>query len=1158
MKVPPFRRRVALVLRAGFALTLLSAVHAAQTPTPTPANATLKQFCFNCHGKAAMAGLNLEQLSSQASFGEHFQHWEKVAAALQEKRMPPPKMPQPTEEQRQQAITWIRTKLDDYAQKHAGDPGRVTVRRLTSGEYGYSIKDLTGLDLKFDGDVATDSVGGEGFTNFGDVQFMQDAGLERYLEAAKRVAEHAVVGAGPLAFYEHAGRSGFELSAITRIQDIYKANGFRAVAGEGAKPFGLDRYSKGFFVAWQYQHRQALGLGNATLQELAAKEGVTARFAQHIQGLMTAPNIPYPISDVAAKWRAFPAPDAADPAKAIQSARAASIDLQKFTIDWTRMLFAAPPALQSAVGDDALYVIDDTTIAARLKQPVKFLFRTQQRGQQPKKTMRIYLLAEVANPGAKDKPIVVWRNGVVRTRPRFMPAAATAAGVQPPQTGVSPTAVPPVAGQNAQPAAGGAPNRPGQQTIQKPILSMLDAETIQRLGFGKRPDGQAIEPDALAMRAGEMVYFDIPVPETNFGFEVQFEAEMKADEAGDVVIRCMLSDKEDPSKGRAGYAFLGNASGPGYQNWKKGLLEFAEQMPQNSHGEAAPSDRDPILAVFNNTYNNPERDRFHTHVKYHRADKFLYDKILDDTTRTKLDIAWNDLFLSFEYHNLVLRFIEDKYKIASLKGKTISTLNELDIEALPDEPKSYVKALRAEYDAVQKAQRAARTGQVQDCLQLASSAWRRPLTKVEQEGLRGFYQKARTGAELDHTKAVRALLTRILVSPAFLYRLEQPAKVAGERQLSDWEMASRLSFFLWSSVPDEDLRKAASSGQLKTPEQIGTQVKRMLADPKARRFATEFFGQWLGFYRFDQHKGVDAVRFPEFTSDVKSGMYDEAVSFFEHIVRNGRPVSEMYTAKYTFANQALAKHYGIKKEVKSVDEPELIEGADQYNRGGLLRLGAVLTATSAPLRTSPVKRGDWVLRRILGTPTPPPPADAGSIPADDKAFGGMSVFERLESHKRNATCANCHNRIDPLGFPLERFDAVGRWRDKYSDGKPVHDTAALADKTPVNGIEGLLAYLQSQEKQVMKTMSQKLLGYALGRTVLASDQPLINEMIEGGGNVTVSQLATAIATSKQFRYRREPAEPPPGGPASKSQVQTAKRSLPLKNNGGGSDKEGGL
>jgi hypothetical protein len=183
----------------------------------------------------------------------------------------------------------------------------------------------------------------------------------------------------------------------------------------------------------------------------------------------------------------------------------------------------------------------------------------------------------------------------------------------------------------------------------------------------------------------------------------------------------------------------------------------------------------------------------------------------------------------------------------------------------------------------------------------------------------------------------------------------------------------------------------------------------------------------------------------------------------------------------------------------------------------MLRLGAVLTATSAPLRTSPVKRGDWVLRRILGTPTPPPPADAGSIPADDKLFGGLSVHEKLEAHKRNATCANCHTRIDPLGFPLEHYDSVGRWRDKYPDGKAIFDSGALTDQTQIAGVKGLLDYLELKENQVQRTLSFKLIGYALGRTVQPSDRPLIDRMVGAGGDATFSKLVTEIVNSRQFR-----------------------------------------
>ena len=249
-------------------------------------------------------------------------------------------------------------------------------------------------------------------------------------------------------------------------------------------------------------------------------------------------------------------------------------------------------------------------------------------------------------------------------------------------------------------------------------------------------------------------------------------------------------------------------------------------------------------------------------------------------------------------------------------------------------------------------------------------------------------------------------------------------------------------------------------------------------------------------------------------------MYDEAVSFFEYVVREERPIREIVSADYTFLNRALAKHYGIEKEVASTDHVEKVEGVDEFQRGGLLRLGAVLTATSAPLRTSPVKRGDWVLRRVLGTPTPPPPADAGSIPADEKLFGGLTIREQLEAHRRNPSCASCHSRIDPLGLPLEHYDAVGRWRAEYSNGKPIDATTMLSDSTRIDGVTGLLDHLEMKQSQVLRTLSSKLLGYALGRAILLSDEPLVDRLVGAGDQATFVELASEIAASRQFRYRR--------------------------------------
>ncbi len=1096
-------RHAALLLRSclmlGFSASavLQGAGSSASSASPsTTPPATFRQYCFGCHGKTtAMGGINLEQLTSQSSVGNSFAHWKKVAAALEQKQMPPAKMPQPTEAERSQTVTWIRAKLNDFAQKNAGDPGPVTMRRLTSGEYSYTVQDLTGLDLKIERDFVSDSVGGEGFTNFGDVQFMHDADLERYLETAKKIAEHAVVGSGPLQFFDATGKSGFELSAISRIRKIYETNGFRSNSGEGGAPFGLERYTNGFYVCWQYLHRKELGEPNVTLEAIAARDGVSRRFARHLWAVLQQPSATYPVSEIVAKWRALPGPAGTDKAKNEKAGRAGADTLMHATVDWPRWLFAAGALAAGGQGDERALTLND----AALQPDASHSFKYPLRGRL-KKSVRVYFTLIPLNPHGQDKPLVVWHNAMVEMRGK----------------------------------------EKGAPLIQKSLKSLLDADTVARLNFGKRSDGGEIDPDDFAMPSDGTVYVDIPTDGSVTGLgTLNVEARIGAKSAGDAIIRCTMADGPQGASGIPAWSLLGDPNTAGFRAWKSGVLEFAAQLPQNSQAEPAPADKDPIPALFApSIVKNPERDQFHNTVKYFRNDSFLMEHVLDDATRLQLNQAWNDLLSSFGYHNALLHFADQKYQL-NLKNKSIADLNISEIQAMPAEPRKWVHAWRVEYDAVQKAERDARPGHVEDCLRFASMAWRRPLTEAEKTKLRTLYKQFRTGPELDHEKAIEMVLTRILVDPAFLYRVETSSERTSNKSINDWELASRMSYFLWSSMPDEELRRVAAAGELDNPQQLDLQVKRMMADPKARRFATEFFGQWLGFYRFDQYRGVDTGRFPEFTEEVKSDMYDEAVSFFEHIVRKDRPVREILFADYTFLTKALAKHYGVKRDVKATADPEMVENAHEFQRGGLLRLGAVLTGTSAPLRTSPVKRGDWVLRRILGTPTPPPPPNAGSIPSDDKSFGGLTVREKLAAHQRNPTCANCHSRIDPMGFPLEHYDSVGRWREKYNDGKLIQDSSTTRENTEIEGVDGLLNYLKSKDDQVMRTLSNKLVGYALGRTVLGSDELLIDHLSKADEKATFSTMAAEIVKSRQFRYRREHEETPQ---MPKSQIAVVKPS----------------
>ncbi len=1037
-------------------LVFLASFFAAAAQSAEPP-ATFKQYCYQCHGKSKPAGgVSLEALGANPAFNESFQQWNKIAAALEEKRMPPKNLPQPPEAERQAAVRWVRSALHDYAARHEGDPGRVTVRRLTSGEYAYAVRDLTGLDLDLSNGFVSDEVGGEGFTNFGDVQFVQESAMERYLETAKYIADRAVIGSGPLEFFPDAGKTGFELSAISRIREIYEKNGFRTVSGEGGKPFGLDRYGKAFFAAWRYRHRAALKEPTVTLTQLARREGINAAFVEHISAVVNTKTLGYPSAEIAARWNKLPGPD--QPEVAV---RAACAELQKFSVTWPSWLFARGDVAAGGAGDERPLEFSDASLKVMPARKFTFLRGLRLRGSELPTggTATIYLNAVLANPTRNVKPAVLWREASVRFRKP---------------------------GDVRQ-------RRTDNSAARVPLKDVLTEASIAKL-----------KPDEAGTFASEgSISFDVKVPDGISVFDLQVEAGLGADR--DQVLRVTISDRADGgTRGVPVWGLVGDPQSAGYREFKAGVFEFARILPPNSHGEPTPADKDPIPEPFDNTYNVPEHDEFVVKVKYIRDDRFVVEKILDPATRARLDHAWNDLYASFEYHDAYLDLLAKHFK-HDLKGKGAV---ETKLEELPAEMQKYARPLKPAYDQVMAAQTAGQRKHLDDCLEFASRAWRRPLSDVERQKLRSFYAAARKESELDHRGAIRAVIARVLVSPAFLYRMEQTGEL-----LSQPELATRLSFFLWSSIPDEELRRA----DLSTPRQIERQVRRMLADPRARRFSTEFFGQWLGFYRFDQYRGVDTSRFPEFTSEVKSAMYDEAVTFFEHLVRQNRPVNEILNADYTFLNKALAKHYGAGQEAASKETVELVRGAD--HRGGLLRLGAVLTATSAPLRTSPVKRGDWLLRRILGTPTPPPPADAGSIPADEKQFGGLSLAEKLKAHQRNATCAGCHTRIDPMGFPLERYDAVGRWRDTYSDGKPVDDKTEMAG-AEVLGVDGLLRYLDSRQDQVRHTMSNKLLGYALGRTVQLSDQPLIERMVAAGGNATFADLAVQIAASRQFRHRQ--------------------------------------
>lgn len=1072
---PTILRRLALC--AAFTLTAHCQTCAAdEERLAGPALAFLRQYCIACHaGTSAEAQVDLERMSREEHLGAAFKTWDRVVRALRDGNMPPKNEPQPTAGRRDATARAIETALAAYIGRHAGDPGPVVIRRLTSAEHAYTIEDLVGLDLGLEQGFLSDSVGGEGFTNFGGAQFMQDSTLERYLEAARKVADHAVVGAGPITFFSHPGQTGRELSAIARIQQLYREHGFRTAAGEGAQPFGLDLYPRAFFVAWQYRNRATLGLGDATIAELARREALSLRLAEHVGNALHVPNATFPLSLIVSKWQSLPRPDESG---AELKARAACDALGRQLREWQNKLAAITGDEEEA----AVLTAGDVEI----RRTHSFRAGLAWADDATDAVFELSITSAAADPAIGA--LVVWRNPRLRFR-----------------------------------------QVDGTRGDEVPLAAHMAPESLRSLEFGRHPAGSAIGANDFVMRGETSAAVRLLVPPGTTSARLSIDVELDVEQGADRIVRCQIADSTAAGKTAAATGayttLLANPAGAAVAEWRTGVATFARWLPEVSQREPAPSDRDPIPPPFDGSYNSAERNHFHYAIKYHRDDRFLVDHVLDDDTRRRLDLAWTDLLTSFDYHDAQLRFLFEKFKLAATAPR-MADLDQTDVDRIPMEARAGLQRLYDEYHALQQAMRAAEPRHVDDVLRLADLAWRRPLGESERRRLRDFYADLRSEGELDHVAAVRALLIRVLVAPEFLYRAEPSGRAApatespGIVPLSDEELAGRLSYFLWSSLPDDELRRAVAAGELRDPKRLADQARRMLRDPKARRFATEFFGQWFGFYRFDEHRGIDAGKFPEFTDELKTSMYSEAVSFFEHIVREDRPAAEILFADYVFLDRRLARHYGIEAQLPD-ERHERVAGVAAHHRGGLLGLGAVLATTSAPLRTSAVKRGDWVLRRVLGTPVPPPPADAGSIAADDADADGLTVRRRLEAHRTGAACRNCHQRIDPLGFALEHFDPIGRWRTTYRDGQPIDATGVLSDGTEIAGLDGLRQYLRRRQIQFERTLCVKLLGYALGRAEMASDAPLIQQMLDDlRDDGRFSRLVVQIVTSRQFGYRR--------------------------------------
>jgi len=627
--------------------------------------------------------------------------------------------------------------------------------------------------------------------------------------------------------------------------------------------------------------------------------------------------------------------------------------------------------------------------------------------------------------------------------------------------------------------------------------------------FGKHPNGAGIEPASLCVQAPAVIEIRFPadlVAGTEFVVSGVLHAE--TGQEGSVQLQVLTTKPEFASGLRPTGTVETNANGLWSSN-NRGVSHATPIIVRE--GSESRKRIEASFEEFRNWF--PAAlcyskivpvDEVVTLTLFHREDDHLQRLMLDDAQKAKLDRLWNELH--FVSHDALTQ---------------VDVLAQLIEYATQDADPKVFEPLRQPFAARAAAFRQglldAEPKQVEALIQFAAQAYRRPLTDAEAAELRDLYRRLRE-QELPHDEAFRFTLARVFIAPAFLYRLEKAPVGTAAAAVSGAELASRLSFFLWSSQPDNELRTLAAAGRLHEPDVLKAQAQRMLADARTRRLATEFACQWLHIYDFDAHDEKSEQHFPEF-AELRGDMYEESILFFTDLFQKDGSVLGILDADHTFLNEKLAKHYGI----SGVTGPEWrrVDGVKQSSRGGILSLATTLAKQSGASRTSPILRGNWLSEVVLGEKLPKPPKNVPQLP--DTVPAGLTERQLIERHSLDEACIKCHARIDPFGFALENFDAIGRFRQKDAGGLAIDTRTKLPDGTDVDGLAGLRDYLvKTRRDAFLRQFCRKLLGYSLGRGIQLSDEPLLTEMQQqlAQHDYRFSVAVETIIASPQFRMIR--------------------------------------
>ena len=1006
------------VLLASVTTSALAADTDLQKQFDTTVKPFVSKYCVACHsGAQPTAQFDLKSFNEIAQVRDDFGRWTLLADRLTAHEMPPKAArAQPTDTERQGVVDFVHAVRADEIRRLGGDPGIVLARRLSNAEYDYSIRDLTGQDLAVAREFPVDPANQAGFDNSGESLTMSPALLNKYLHAARQIADNMVLTPDGIDFAPHTMRveTDREKYSIQRIIAFYQAQ--------------PTDYADYFQAAWRYKNRAALGQPNATLTQIAAQMHVSAKYLALVWGILNDKGAIGPVAKLQTMFRALPAKG---------DVKAQTVAMR----DWVVKL--------------------RTDTAMQFSAPV------------------------VKGLPGQSEPLHNWRLKQYREHHR-----------------------------DSNPDVLRADNEPAPALMEVPKYPPLHEDASSRWSV-----------IAANARIGD-------------------------------------ADLVYPAGHKAEY--------------QKAFVRFASVFPDifvvSERGRYWPDNTVDTGRLLSAGYHNTGG--------YYRDDTALMQLVLDDRGQKQLNRLWDEFdFVGRQTEHTFTQFffnqsgevdgningnlssesgskrpvgheVTDTYVINWLRDKYIaraaaSTNNAKDAPAaIRDFFKTNDDVLRR----MEKMRMAAEPRQIAAVLRFAEHAWRRPLTATEKADLLANYKQLRETKQLSHEDAIRDSLVYVLMAPDFLYRFDlqsakapKLAQVATKKAydaaaLSDYSLANRLSYFLWASMPDAELLKHAAAGDLHQPKVLLAQTRRMLKDGRVKGLATEFTGNWLNFRLFQTNNSVDRQRFPAFDDDLREAMFQEPIRFMQDDIQNDRPVLDLIYGNYTLVNPQLAKFYGMPDVKGDANTWVKVDNANAYGRGGILPMAVFMTANSPGLRTSPVKRGNWVVQKVLGIRVPPPPPVVPELPSDESKTD-LPIREMLAQHHKNPFCAGCHERFDSFGLVFEGYGPVGNARKTDLAGRPVDASATFPGGVNATGVDGLRTFIHDhRQDKFLDNLSRKLLSYGLNRSLQLSDESLVEQMetnLKADG-YRFRALVETIVASPQFREKRvvtQTAETPATSPA---------------------------